>query len=1423
MKVWNNLLTLSIIGLFTLPSIWANNTFPFRIQYFTTEEGLPQNTVDCIFRDSRGYMWFATWNGLCRFDGYNYRVFKSDQAQKEGLPGNFVRSISEDQAGQLWIGTDHGLAVYNLNTERFLPQSFLPQALKHQSINVVQSDKKGRIWVGSAQKGLYLIQKTQVTAAGIKYQAKYLGLKGITVNALAFNDKQHTWIGTAKGVWTFNFNSKQLQRAPEFPAAIDVLALCNDGKGNFWVGTLGGLFRYNERSTQTLFYQHHPDVPNSLLHNTVTSICTDFQGNLLVGTLGGLNQYLPDQNAFQRLSGNGQNQTQLNNEFISALLCDDFGNVWIGTEKGGVNKYNLFQKQFSAFTHNGAPHTRLSQPTVNSVLVEDEQMWIGTAGGGLNHWDAQQQRMSAYRHNPHQSNSLSGDFVSNLLRDRHGNLWVATWGQGLNLYNPQHGQGFQRFRAQGGRKGTLSNNFIAYLLEDPRGFLMIATVGGIDILDIHTKQAKKLDLRGPDGKALAAVGCLLRDHSANYWVGTRNGLYRFAAKDLDPRSGKVKVGAVQTFPVNSSAEGIPGAYVTTLREDSQGRIWLGTYGHGIAVGRHTEEGFRFTHYDQDQGLCNNVIYCIEEDRQGRMWLSTDNGLARFDEKRGSFRNFYACDGLLHNQFYWSASFRDARGRLYFGGINGLNFFDPDQIKDYPYTPRVSISDFKLFNNSVKAGEKRHGRTVLQQESRGLQSAQLSYKDNVFAIEFTCLDYIMPEATQYAYKLENVNQDWVKVPASRPFAQYNNLPGGTYLFKVKAANSDGNWSKIPTEFTLIIHPPFWETWWFRILGVMFLLAAVFAYIRWRTHYLRQQKKKLEQLVHLRTQKIEGQKTELEYKNLEISAQRDQLFALHQQVEEASQSRLRFFTNISHEFRTPLTLIIDPIENLLEKYQQDRQSCHSLDVIQRNAQRLLQLINQLMDFRRLEAGKVGAKVSQGDLVHFVKGVYESFQNLAEHQQIQYQFHYNYPQCAIYFDAEKLENILYNLLSNAFKYTPSGGKIDLELYFEPDAAHYSLRVRDTGAGIAPVHQAHIFEHFYQVNSPQNSSIAGSGIGLALTRELVEVLHGTIAVESKLGQGTEFWVQIPGTRAAFSEQEFFDPGQDPKGRFNLNTHIELLQEEMTRLEASPANTNPNATEKHKPLVLIAEDNYDLRAFLSQSLCEEYRILEASNGKEAFEMAKKYAPHLIISDIMMPLMDGLELCSRIKNNLHTCHIPVILLTAKAMLENHLQGLETGADDYIPKPFNLRILRAKMHNLIESRRKLKRIFSQDLSAETPSLSQNPLDEKFMERVYAVLDTHYSNAEFSVDDFATAMHVSRSLLYKKLKGLTDLSATDFINLYKLKKAIALLETGAANVSEVAFQVGFNDPKYFSRLFRRQFGMTPSEHLRATLPVGFDSNG
>jgi signal transduction histidine kinase/CheY-like chemotaxis protein len=691
-------------------------------------------------------------------------------------------------------------------------------------------------------------------------------------------------------------------------------------------------------------------------------------------------------------------------------------------------------------------------------------------------------------------------------------------------------------------------------------------------------------------------------------------------------------------------------------------------------------------------------------------------------------------------------------------------------------------------------------------------------------------------------MEGVDQNWVTVTPDRRFATYTNLSGGEYRFIVKAANSDGLWTAEPTVLQITINPPFWQTNWFRLAAVLALAFLVIAYIRSRTRFLHEQKRKLEIQVRERTTQIEeqkeklqeqsgrlqqsnheladrqilieGQKIELENQNHLIAEQRDEVIELNQKVSLINQLRLRFFTNISHEFRTPLTLILDPIESLMNKLEGDKDSIQTLKLINRNAQRLLHLINQLMNFRRIETGKIELRVAQGDLPGFLNEIFVSFQDLANHQRINYTFSAeNIPQQS-WFDPEKLENIFYNLLSNAFKFTPEGGQIALKVKFcdqsELQFPCVRIDICDSGKGIASEHLPYLFDRFYQAESSADNRQKGSGIGLALTQELVQAMHGRISVESKINHGSTFSVMLPYRSEDFTENEL-DLTASIQA-INLQSKVDVISEEILRTDLTE-DSEPLQVDKSKPLILIVEDNYDLRNFVMHSMNTEYRVMGAENGKEGFELAKKYTPDLIISDIMMPVMDGLELCSRLKKELHTSHIPVILLTAKAMIEHWIEGLETGADDYIPKPFNLKILHLKISNLIESRKRLRQLFSRGDNPSPEESTSNQIDQQFIARAYTIIEKYLREEEFSVDQFAREMMVSKSLLYKKIKAISGYSIVDFVNMYKLRKAASRLATNPQlNISEIAFEVGFNDAKYFSRIFRKVFGVTPSEYTR-----------
>jgi len=1435
-------LTLGTIAQVTQPSLEH-----IRFQYLTTNEGLAQNTVDDIIKDQQGFMWFGTWNGLCRYDGYTFKTYQKDQ-EPFGLRDNFIQTLCEDSLGNLWVGTRRGLVCFDLSTELFKP-TVLDEHVGNFSITHLLLDQDHRLWVATQNNGLWLVSKNEM---GEWRSAKIDGglLPDRHINHLVLLPDRHLLVGTASGIAMLELdnidNRPKWNHLRQELAGENVKTLFRDSKGKIWLGTDAGLYLFHPSQGELRYFGAQNDDPFDLNHLSVTAIAEDNNGTIIVGTLGGLNYYHPQSKNFMLLNTSPNGNESLNNPFVNSMFTDEAGHVWVGTEKGGANYYNTYQKPFYALRNEPANPNTISHNTINSILKKDEVLWVGTAGGGLNRVAGNGEQITGFESIPGQNNSISSDFVTSLLYDSSQNFWIGTWGGGLNRMLSENRNSFEVYNAVEFDPNSLCNDFISSLLHLDEDRLLVGTLGGLDVFNTKTKTFshvhEKMDLENP-----LEVGCLLHDQQQRIWVGSRYGLYRFEGKEISGLTSQTERIAYDKFLHQSGDSGsLAGDYVISLLESRDGTIWIGTYGNGIARYVEDESRGHFVSYTEQDGLCNNVAYAIEQDLQGNLWISTDMGLSRFDPVSETFQNYFVKDGLLSDQFYWSASHADQSGMLYFGGINGLNYFLPEEIEEYPNSFKPVFTEFSIFNNPVKTGEKYHSRVILDQPVSKSESIQLSYKDAVFSIEFSALDYFLPEKIKYAYKMEGVDQDWVVVPATRRFANYTNLSGGEYLFQVKASNSDGVWSGEVSRLNIIIHPPFWNTAWFRLLAVLCLALLVMIYIHYRTKFLNEQKRKLEKQVQERTWKIEeqkerlqlqaenlrhtnqelahrqvlieGQKVELEKQNEQIVSQRDEVIELNKKVNLVNQLRLRFFTNISHEFRTPLTLIIDPLEHLMKNLRGDKNSLKTLKMIDRNAQRLLHLINQLIYFRRIETGKLKLRVSHGNLTGFLQSIFESFEDLARHQHIDFRFLVDDAPAETWFDSEKLENVLYNLLSNAFKYTSPGGQISLKIDFikvdQQEAfqlPYVRIQVIDSGKGIDHENLAYIFDRFYQVDSArQDADLGSSGIGLALTQEIVQALHGEIRVNSEPEKGSNFQVFLPYTQDRFEANELNETAIPVE--VNLEGRVDVLAEYIYARATDFEESESNLEDKTKPLVLIVEDNFDLRNFLLQTLKEDYRTLGAENGKQGLALAKKYSPELIVSDVMMPVMDGIELCSRLKKEIQTSHIPIILLTAKNMVESWVEGLETGADDYIPKPFNLQILQIKMRNTIESRRKIKNIFSSSEIVSPDKFSSNKLDEEFITKAYQILEKNYSESDFSVEQFAREMFVSRSLLYKKIKALTDLNITDFINSYKLKKSVEMIKTTDQSISEIAFKTGFNDPKYFSRIFKKFYGSSPSEFTK-----------
>jgi ligand-binding sensor domain-containing protein/signal transduction histidine kinase/DNA-binding response OmpR family regulator len=1466
-----------IFSLF-IPALLSAQKSSIRFQHYTADQGLSQNMIDCILQDSKGFMWFGTWNGLNRFDGYSFTVFKQEPENKNTISNNFIYALCEDKFGNIWIGTGGGLNIFVHEADKFIEYKNKPgdhQKIISNRINAIISDRHGDIWIGT-DKGADKI-KIDNKSGDIKEVYHFISsnqpgdLSGNNVLTIYEDRNDNIWIGTDNGLNLYNRESnifKVFQNQPQNPYTLaenTINTIYQDSQEFLWIGTNSGLSRMNLNSQVFTNYYHDPVNPASLVHNTVKSITEDLNKNLIIGTYGGMSIYNRKDDNFSNSVQQLNTSYGLNNDFINCVHADHKGNIWIGTERGGINKYNIYQKNFEFLEHESGNANSLSHKTVNSIWEDDDNIWIGTAGGGLNKFDKKSQNFRHFRYEAGNPNSLASDFITSIYRDKKSNLWIGSWGGGLHKLMPGRETSgiFINYQSEPQYIRSLINDFVSSITEDEHGNLWIGTLGGLDKFNPVTNKFEHFTGEH-EYKRVDQVGCLHFDKWNNLWVGTIQGLFKIYADGngiIDTRKSKVKYFVNDPEKKNS----ISGNYVISICADKNNNLWFGTYGNGLnklifdTLDKNNEE--IFISYTETDGLSNNVVYGILEDESGNLWLSTDNGLSKFDPEKEEFRNYYVADGLQSNQFYWSACHINKYGKMYFGSMNGLNAFYPEKITDINNTPQIVITDFKIYNRSVEVGKKYNNRVILSKAITHTNDLIISYKSNEISFEFSALDYDQPDKIEYAYKMENFDNQWTYVNSTRRFASYTNLKGGDYTFVVNATNNFGKWGDNPLKIKITIIPPFWVTWWFKMIAALMLISAIITYNRYRTYTLKNQKKKLEKLVKERTNKIEeqkeeliiqannlkesnlqlerrqkqieGQKKQLENQNIEILEQRDKLIELNKKVQHINQQQLKFFTHISHEFRTPLTLIITPIEQLIKRFDESSLINTKLQLVYKNAQRLLHLINQLMEIRKVEKGKIELTTSRGNIVKFVQNIAQSFSELSVQRNIKFNIITDSEVIEIYFDRDKVENIVYNLLSNAFKYTPEKGHISIEIktstgdhvpheeipiidkhsYKHTETKEYAeIRVSDSGPGIEHSHIKDIFRKFYRIHSHISHKIQGTGIGLFLTKELVKAHKGLLFVRSEPDKGSSFSVLLP------MGSKYLTPDEIIKEKSfiteaNKNVHIKLLTEHSKSKQAKSIKEYSNITENNdeKPLLLFIDDDDDLCSYACEYFSKSFNVVSAINGQEGFEKAYEFSPDLIISDIIMPEVDGLELCTRLKSDINTSHIPVILLTARSEVENYVEGFETGADDYIPKPFNIEVLEAKSKSLIENRRKLRKSFIRSLEFVPKDITTSHTDEQFLQRTLEIIENNITNPEFGVKKLAAEMCVSRSLLHKKLTAIVDLSANDFITLIKLKKSALLLLNSNLTISEIAFEAGFNDPKYFSRCFKKHFGKSPSDYL------------
>jgi len=1332
--------------------LYGQESLAFR--HLDSRQGLSQNLVLSIVQDGDGFMWFGTRKGLNRYDGYRFRTFSSDSAEGTSLLKGEVRHLYFDpQIQRLWIAVGTGLSRYCPRTERFKNFFFhagrRPGAEAPEVVHAVLRDSRGQVWVGT-EGGLYRFDEPADTFLWCARPSALPPSQAFNIWALLEDGEGNIWIGSEAGLFGMRPDAEgapaYLPR-PEDPATramaeAPIQTMTLDGEGHLWLGTYkAGLYIWRPGESPRHMV-HDPQNPFSLSDNDVRVLQVDPRGRVWVGSFLGINVYEAATDRFFRYQHEVSNPRSLSSGSVRSICFDSRGSAWVGTYYGGISYHHADSYRF---THHqpGADADELSHRVI-SAFWEDEQgnMWVGTEGGGLNYWDRGSGTYTHYQHVSGQRGGLSGNNIK-ALAGRGDSLWIGTFAGGLNLYRPSLGR-WQHWRAE---TGLGHDNVYGLLLDTSR--LWIATYrGGLSVMDLQYGRIQTYRHDPADSLSLSDDHCriVFKDVRDRYWVGTSSSLDRIERLP----SGQLRFHRV-----------LEGDMVCSLLSTSDGRLWVGTYESGLLVLDPSDKVVR--RLTLAEGLPGHTVVGLLQDRSGRIWISTDRGVARYDPRDASLTSYNHSDGLSNLEYNFHACYRTRSEEMFFGGTQGFTSFFPDAIRTNTFVPPVVFSHFKSANQLVRPAEANSLLEVGINEARQLT---LPYNRATFSLGFAALDYLNPENNHYAYQLEGLDEDWTYVQGQAEVT-YTLQQAGTYTFRLRGGNNDGIWNHEERMLEVKVLPPPWRSplaySLYALLGLI-LVGGAFRFVQIR-HRLQ-----LEQLTMVKQ-------------------------------EELHQAKLRFYTNITHEFRTPLTLILGPTEDLLRRGPDAPFSQQKLQAIRQNTQRLLRLVNQLLNFRSLEHDHSALQVASGNLVPFLREVHAAFQEQARMAQIEYRFEAEAERFELWFDRDKLEKVFVNLLSNAFKFTPAGGQIILRIA-DGDAA-LRVEVCDSGTGVPEAAREHLFERFYHLEAPDHAPQPGTGIGLALCKELVELHGGRIELVESSGPGACFRVSLPKGKAHFAVEHLLPEGADSE-----DVKAYLAKAAKTPAEASPladmASHSPRKT------LLLVEDNAQVRTYVKGIFEAYFEVLEAENGEIGLKTAQAVIPDLVISDVMMPVMDGISLCSELKRAVETSHIPVILLTARTGQPFRVEGLEIGADAYLTKPFSPYELQLKVRNLFEARQRIWDRFHGVLKLEPSEVTLTSADEAFLTKAIAVVETFMGDPDFTVEVFAREMAISRPLIFTKLKAITNQTPNNFVKALRMKRSAQLLRQSDLGVAEIAYEVGFRDARYFSKCFQKEYEQTPSEY-------------
>jgi signal transduction histidine kinase/ligand-binding sensor domain-containing protein/DNA-binding response OmpR family regulator len=1372
-----SLLTLFVFFLFLNTVNAQHNQYQF--SQLNINQGLSNNQITCIYKDTKGFMWFGTMSGLNRYDGYKFKVFKHNNHAVSSLDDDYISNIQEGPDQSLWIQTRSGFNIYNLQTGQIshdIKKTLAAFSIPDSLISNIKKDRNGNFWFVHNRYGIYRYNpKTKKTRHYTHQLNDSTSLYSNTITAIAEDSGGDFWIAHNNGVLekldakTNKITSRIYTLNKLYPQEHFNMLLSIDAQDDLWVYINGGALGTFYFNPKTKSYKHidKNSIGGKLNSNIVYNIVQDNKGLVWISTdHGGIN--LLDKKTFSTayITNRAGDPKSIAQNSITALYKDNTGIIWVGTYKRGISYYHESIIKFPLYQHHPADLNSLSYDDVNKFAEDAEgNLWIGTNGGGLIYFDRKKNTYQLYKHQANNAGSLCNDVIVSLCIDHEQKLWIGTYFGGLDCFD---GKTFKHYKHNEADPNSISDDRVWEIMEDSQNRLWVGTLaGGLNLFDRQKKIFYHYQPKQPNSIHSTYISALIEDQQGNIWIGTSDGI-----DVLEKKSNHF----IHYLHNEKNTQSLINNNIVGIYSDSRNLIWITTQ-EGLSIFNPQTKTFR--NFFKEDGLPDNATLEVLEDNHHHIWLSTKNGLSDItvsgsnSNYKLAFKNYDEADGLQGREFNENAALKTRKGELVFGGASGFNLFVPEQIKANTNKPAVFLTDFQIFDQSIQTGEKVNGDIILSKSITDTKAVTLSYQDNVFSIEFAALNFFDPQKVKLQYKLEGFNKSWVTADNYLRKATYTNLDPGTYTFKVKAVNADGVWSDKEANLKITVLPPLWRTWYAFFTYVILVLGGLYLMRRRGIQKIKTQ-------FALEQERKEARIT-LEYERQEAKRMHD-----------LDLMKIKFFTNVSHEFRTPLSLILSPIEDLIKKTAENDQ--HLLLTIKRNGKRLLNLVNQLMDFRKMEYNELKLFLGEGDIIEFIKEVAASFTDVAHQKQIQYVFESDTDSYITSFDHDKMERILFNLLSNAFKFTPFGGKIAVILnivnpaVFTGEQKNLEIKIMDTGIGIPKESQEKIFERFYQNEMPESLQNQGSGIGLSIVKEFVKMHNGSIRLESEPNQGTCFIINIP----------VGEPSENQ------------LPEPLPKLKLPPVSKKKNEGLAKKPVVLLVEDNDDLRFYLKDNLKQSFQVIEASNGKDGWQRALALHPKLIISDVNMPEMTGLELCKKIKEDSRTTQIPVILLTALSADKEQLEGLECGANDYIVKPFNFEILLSKMQNLLQMQQTLKNTYQKQLEIKASEVAVASEDEKFLKTALDYIELNITNSNFSVEELAKHLNLSRVSLYKKLLAVTGKTPVDCIRNIRLKRAIQLLEKSKLSIANIGFEVGFNNAAYFAKVFKEEFGILPSDY-------------